>query len=288
MEKSETKSFKNKLSKHIIITPSPAAKNSFFYIQETGFMKTDESASTQRQNPDSFLMVAVTDGKGELAFGNETYTVSKGEFFFIDCRKSHFYKSSEDDPWEILWINFNGATSQQYYEYFLSQNNNIFRPSAFDKIVEIITEIISINERKDSDAEILNSKYIVDLLTLVLTVNIERTQYDSVLKNKLAAVHSFIKEHFNEDISLEKLSSEFYISKFYLTREYKKIYGQTIFQHIITARINYGKELLRFSDKSVEEIAHLCGFNDQSYFARQFKKSENLTCFSYRKLWKDF
>ena len=288
MEKSETKSFKNKLSKHIIITPSPAAKSSFFYIQETGCMKTDEAASTQRQNLDSFLLVAVTSGKGELTFGNETYTVSKGECFFIDCRKSHFYKSSKNDPWELMWIHFNGATSQQYYEYFLSQSHNIFRPSAFDKIVSAITEIIRINERKDSYAEILTSKYIVDLLTLALTVNNDNTQYDSALKSKLAAVHGFIEEHFSEDISLEKLSSEFYISKFYLTREYKKIYGQTIFQHIITARINYGKELLRFSDKSVEEIAHLCGFNDQSYFARQFKKAENLTCFSYRKMWRDF
>lgn len=52
-------------------------------------------------------------------------------------------------------------------------------------------------------------------------------------------------------------------------------------------KINYAKHLLRFSDMSIEEIAHLCGFNDQSYFARQFKKSENMTCFAYRKKWRD-
>jgi AraC-like DNA-binding protein len=150
-----------------------------------------------------------------------------------------------------------------------------------------MTDIIDVNERKQPDAEIITSKYIVDLLTLALTVNISDQQYDSALKQKLAAVHNYIDDHFTEDLSLEKLSSQFYISKYYLTREYKRIYGKTIFQHIITARINYGKSLLRFSDKSVEEIAHLCGFNDQSYFARQFKKSENLTCFSYRKMWRD-
>ena len=70
-------------------------------------------------------------------------------------------------------------------------------------------------------------------------------------------------------------------------RENKKIYGKTIFQHIISCRINYGKHLLRFSDNSVEEIAHQCGFNDQSYFVRQFKKSENVTCFAYRRMWRN-
>ena len=127
----------------------------------------------------------------------------------------------------------------------------------------------------------------MDILTAALTSADSSQQYDSGLKEKLAMVHSYIEDHFSEDLSLEKLASEFYISKYYLTREYKKIYGKTIFQHIINARINYGKMLLRFSDRSIEEIAHLCGFNDQSYFARQFKKAENCTCFSYRKMWRD-
>lgn len=287
MESKDTHNFKNKLSKRIINTPGPAAKHAFFYIQETGCLKIEEAASTQRQNLDSFLFVAVVSGKGELTVGNETFTVTQGECFFIDCRISHYYKSSKTEPWELLWVHFNGSSSQQYYEFFLSQSKNVFRPPSFDRIVSAITEIINVNEYKNPNAEILTSKLIVDLLTLALTVNTDKNIYDTVLKQKLAAVHAYIDDHFNEELSLEKLSNEFYISKFYLTREYKKIYGKTIFQHIITSRINYGKQLLRFSDKSIEEIAHQCGFNDQSYFARQFKKAENLTCFAYRKMWRD-
>ena len=147
--------------------------------------------------------------------------------------------------------------------------------------------MISICEEDPPEAEVLISGGIVDILTIALTSNSSQQQYDTALRQKLAAVHTYIDDHFSEQLSLEKISSQFYISKFYLTREYKKIYGMTIFQHIITARINYGKKLLRFSDRSVDEIAHMCGFNDQSYFARQFKKAENITCFSYRKMWRD-
>lgn len=287
MEQNNTVKFKNKLSKRIISTPGPAAKHTFFYMQETGCLKSDDCASTQRQDLDSFLFAAVISGSGALTYDRETFSVSKGECFFIDCRTSHFYKSSEDDPWELLWVHFNGSTSEQYYDYFLSQSKNVFRPSSFDRIVSAITEIIGVNEFRDANTEIITSKLIVELLTLALTVSTETKYHDSALSQKLASVHDFIDRHFNEELTLEKLSAQFYISKFYLTREYKKIYGMTIFQHIITARINYGKNLLRFSDKSVEEIAHLCGFNDQSYFARQFKKAENLTCFAYRKMWRD-
>ena len=281
------KKFRNKLSKRIISTPTPAAKSAFFYIQEAGCTMKEDAYAVNRRELDLFLIGAVVSGRGELTVDGENLTLVKGDCFFIDCRRPHSYKSSDSEPWELMWIHFNGSTSQQYYDFFASNSKNIFRPPFFDKVVSDISKIIELHEKNEQNAELFTSKYIVDLLTISLTVNNSEQQYDSALKQKLAAVNSYIEDHFTEDISLEKLSSEFYISKYYLTREYKHIYGKTIFQHIITARINYGKKLLRFSDKSVEEIAHLCGFNDQSYFARQFKKSENLTCFSYRKMWRD-
>ncbi|MDO4863621.1 MAG: AraC family transcriptional regulator [Ruminococcus sp.] len=287
MEHPESMNFKSKFSRRIINTPGPAAKSAFFYMQETGVIKPEDAPATHRRDLDSFLIVAVASGSGELEYDGHVYPLKKGDCFFIDCRVSHFYKSSADDPWELLWVHFNGATSRQYHDYFIGQSEVVFRPAIFDRFASVITEMIEVNAAKKPEAEILTSRLIVELLTLSLTVNSSASQYDTALKQKLAAVNSYIEDHFSEDLSLEKLSSEFYISKFYLTREYKKIYGKTIFQHIISCRINYGKHLLRFSDRSVEEISHLCGFNDQSYFARQFKKAENLTCFAYRKKWRD-
>ncbi|MBE6865188.1 MAG: AraC family transcriptional regulator [Ruminococcus flavefaciens] len=287
MDKQNSQPFRNKLSKRIICTPSPAAKDTFFYVQEAANIKPDDSDCNQPQNLDSFLFAAVVSGKGELLIGGDSFSLNKGDCFMIDCHTPYRFKSSVKDPWELLWIYFNGSTSQQYYNYFISHSKNVFTPSSFDKISYAVMEILSLNELNDPNAEALTSQHIVELLTIALTANSSKQKYDSALKQKLSSVHNYINEHFAEDISLEMLSSEFYISKFYLTREYKRIFGMTIFQHIITARINYGKKLLRFSDKSVEEIAHMCGFNDQSYFARQFKKAENLTCFAYRKKWRD-
>ena len=87
--------------------------------------------------------------------------------------------------------------------------------------------------------------------------------------------------------AMDELAQRFDISKYYLTREFKRAYGETIFQHIIGLRINYAKRLLRFTDKSVEEISVLCGFKDQSYFSKQFKKAENVTCLAFRHRWRD-
>lgn len=287
MEISESKSGRKKQTKRLICTPSPNAKNAFFYIQEAGCMRTSDTSAAQHENLDTLLFAAVSEGQGELSYGGETYSLSKGDCFFIDCRAPHYYKCSGRAPWELMWIHFSGSTSHQYYETFIAQSRNVFTPASFDKVIAALSGIVAVNEENAPDAEIITSKLIVELLTEALVSGIQEKQYDTALRQKLSAIHRYVSENFREDISLERLSSEFYISKFYLTREYKKIYGMTIFQHLINARINHGKQLLRFSDRSVEEIAHLCGFNDQSYFARQFKKSENITCFAYRKKWRD-
>lgn len=275
------------ISKRIICTPSSAAKRAFFYAQETGIIKKTDFIETNRHDLDSWMYAAVLEGKGRLSCGDNSYSLEKGDCFLIDCRIPHNYKSSESDPWELMWIHFSGATSKQYYENFTAKSRNVFHPIAFENVTSALSEIINCNEQKDPNAEVLTSGLIVQLLTAALTSACAAEQADSALKQKLKAVNIFIEEHFKEDLTLERLSTEFYISKYYLSREYKKIYGRTIFQHIITCRINYGKYLLRFSDNSVEEIAHKCGFNDQSYFVRQFKKAENLTCFAYRRMWRE-
>lgn len=287
MEKAR-QNFINSESSVIIRTPDATAKNTFFYVQETGrIMPEDAGSAVCRQNVDSFLIAAVIRGRGELSAGDEKTPLVQGDCLFIDCRQSFVCKSSESEPWEIIWVYFNGCTSKQYHELFSASAGSVFRPVYFDKAVSAISEINSLCREEAINSDILCSKLIMELLTLSLISDAAEEQYDSGLRRKLAMVNSYIDDHFSEDLSLEKLSSEFYISKFYLTREYKKIYGRTIFQHIINVRINHGKKLLRFTDQSIEEIAHQCGFNDQSYFARQFKKAENLTCFSYRKKWRE-
>ncbi len=271
----------------VICTPSATAKKTFFYLQEAGRLRTGEQHATARQNLKSYLFVVVMEGMGTLEYEDEIHQVTKGECFFIDCRRPHSYRSSVDTPWELLWTHFDGCTSDQYYELFSAQSGPVFRPFSTVKFVTIIQEILRLHHERHADTEILTSHQLNALLTMLLTVhNIDR-EGETALHEKLKAVLAYVDSNFCEELSLDALSRQFFISKYYLTREFKKAYGETIFQHIISMRINYAKRLLRFTDKSIDEISELCGFHDQSYFTKQFKKAESVTCLAYRKNWRD-
>lgn len=55
----------------------------------------------------------------------------------------------------------------------------------------------------------------------------------------------------------------------------------------ILLRINRAKILLTKTDKSITQIAAECGYDDFTYFSRQFKKSTNMTPRDYRKEYAD-
>lgn len=207
--------------------------------------------------------------------------------FFIDCRVPHIYRSDDEKPWELTWVYFNGCTTEEYYKLFSAQLPPVFHPVTTTKLVSVVQEMMRLNAETYADTEILTSGLLMNLLTMLLTIHNISEESDTALQSKLKTVLAYIDANFTMDITLDELSHRFYISKYYLTREFKRAYGETIFQHIIGLRINYAKRLLRFTDKSVEEISDLCGFNDQSYFSKQFKKAENTTCLAFRRKWRE-
>ena len=277
----------NPLDSRILKTPSAIARRAFFYLQECGHLKAGNEHHTSRQNLQSFLFAVILDGKGSLNYEGQIRPLNSGDCFFIVCRTAHSYQSDPQQPWELLWVHFNGCTTEEYYKLFSAQLPPVFHPVSTVKFVSLLQELMRLNAETYADTEILTSGLLMNLLTALLTVNSITEETDSALQVKLKTVLAHIDANFTSDIRLDDLAKRFDISKYYLTREFKRAYGETIFQHIIGLRINYAKRLLRFTDKSVEEISSLCGFNDQSYFSKQFKKAENVTCLAFRRRWRD-
>ncbi|MCI7803563.1 MAG: AraC family transcriptional regulator [Oscillospiraceae bacterium] len=263
-------------------TPSAIAADNLLYVQEVGCLPAELASETQQRQIDSYLVFFVLKGQGYLKYDGIEYRVSEGRGVFIDCHTEHSFRCDPDDPWEVLWLHFNGNSAPYYYRLFQKKGFCIFLPQNIKDFVSVIYETIANNAHKTNDTEIINSKLITDILTMILSnpgIHGPSDDYSYQMKS----VKEYIDSHFTESINLDELSEAFYINKYYLTREFKKEYGETIFQHIINRRIEYAKNLLSSTDKTIEEISLLSGFNDQSYFSRQFKKMVGVSSLNYRK-----
>ena len=272
-------------SRRIIPTPSSFARSAFYYVQETGYLKLKESHMAKRKNLDSYLIVLVLSGKGTLMYDNRLYELSEGSCFFIDCKIPYYHQSSPEEPWELLWVHFNGSASQAHYEYFYAHCAPAFRPACFEELKNKILGLAEVGQRTDLQAEIHASRILTEILSLLLLFLTGTENARDSRHQKMAEVRAYLDEHFTEKFSLDQLSEQFFISKYHLSREFKTCHGITLNAYVIARRISLAKRLLRFSDYTLEEIARQCGFYDASYFNKQFQKSEGLTATEFRSKW---
>ncbi len=272
-------------TRRVINTPAPFTRANFFYIQEAGYLKSLKPHLSRRSGLKSYLFLIVLSGSGEVTYCGDTVPANAGDCFFLDCEREYTHISSENNPWELMWIHFYGPQAKAYYTYFREQQAWHFHTNHLSELTSAIQSVIRYHEEPTDHTDLLTAQQIVNILTLICTEATENETSDSALNDKLKSILHYLDEHYTENISLDSLAEQFYISKYYLSRQFKKEYGTTIIQYILTKKITNAKELLRYSNSSIEEIARLCGIDDASYFNKVFKKMEGCTASEYRKRW---
>ncbi|MBP5198313.1 MAG: response regulator [Lachnospiraceae bacterium] len=102
-------------------------------------------------------------------------------------------------------------------------------------------------------------------------------------KNELVKrVDECIKQHYKEELTLQFISDELYLSSSYVSRAYKKLTGINITEKITMYRVGKAKELLENGSLKIYEVAANVGFKDPAYFTNVFIKYTNMNPSEYR------
>lgn len=108
--------------------------------------------------------------------------------------------------------------------------------------------------------------------------NREKSEIESVRK-----IIDYISENYKNPITLADLAKLVNLSETGMSRLFRNITGMSCIDYVIDYRLSRAMSMLRFSDKSIIEIAYDTGFNNISYFNRTFKKHFNQTPSECRK-----
>ena len=93
---------------------------------------------------------------------------------------------------------------------------------------------------------------------------------------------SFMEEHFGEPLTLEEIRRQANMNLNYFCEAFQHEIGTSPWNYLLRLRLDRVKRMLIDSDRPIAEIADTCGFCDQSYMSRLFRKYEAVTPRRYR------
>jgi len=106
--------------------------------------------------------------------------------------------------------------------------------------------------------------------------------FDERGNKKMTDVYSYIRENYNKQITLDRVSRIAKMSPFAFSRYFKKNCGAGFIEYLNRVRMNKACHLLRETEYQIHDIAANCGFLSISNFNKQFRKTEGLSPRDYR------
>lgn len=107
-------------------------------------------------------------------------------------------------------------------------------------------------------------------------------QEDSDAQLIMDQVKEYVERHHAENLTLEMVAAQFFMSKFQLSRMFKRQYGVTYQDYIIQVRMHDAEVLLETTSMKVYEISKKVGFEDAGYFSSAFKHYHGVNPREYR------
>lgn len=232
-------------------------------------------------------IVILIDGDLTYYIEGKAYILKPWDILFVNKNEIHKPVVNPNKYYEriVIWLNpdFMAKYAQgnnnllKCFEVAIKNNYNLLRLNmkSIDIIKNLIQDIQNCNNSNEFGSEILKESLFVQLMVLMnrLFLNsdknrdIEDIQYDKTIEGVL----NYINSNLENDLSIDTIASEFFISKYYLMRKFKNQIGSSINNYVVQKRLILARSLIS-DGLSMSSVCSRCGFNDYSSFVRAFKK----------------
>ena len=125
-------------------------------------------------------------------------------------------------------------------------------------------------------------KRLHDEMVMDYAEKMRRYHHSNTNSKHINACKEYIYAHIKERITIEDLADALGVSSSYLSRLFKKETGVSVSAYIRNRKIDMAKNLLRFSNDSMIDIANRLSFSSQSHFIQQFREVVGMTPKKYR------
>ncbi|NAY92481.1 helix-turn-helix domain-containing protein [Muricauda sp. JGD-17] len=243
-----------------------------------------------------YELVYVKNGTGQLNIGPKKIPYTNGVLVFLAGNIPHgdFGNKDHDDNLEIVI---------QFGKDFFEEKLKVFPEfSEIQKLVKKSEQVLIFDKQthqmvwKDfqSFREIDSTQRLIKLLSILFQLskgggytplfeNLPMDNYRKEEIERLEEIFEYINKNHDGKVSVEVISSQLGLTPNSFSRFFKKMTQRRFLDFVNEFRTSKAVEFFNGGETTITGVMYQCGFNDPSYFSKQFKKYQGCTPSQYLK-----
>lgn len=239
------------------------------------------------------------DGARRYYIDDGAYLVNAGNLVLIGPDGVHKTGSVDNSAHTRYVMNF----SREYLDPLAATMPDVDLFSCFETGVHVLNilprnqpmvegVLSRIYERRTDKSGIAQALRRVQLAELLLYLGeyaaSAAAQSEPRIVNKTVdEIQSYISTHYREDLSLNSIAAQFYMSPYYISRLFKRTTNLSLVEYTNSVRVMAAKNLLERTQLRIPFVAEQAGFSTTAHFNRVFKESTGLSPQQYRKYYQN-
>lgn len=231
-----------------------------------------------------YLIHYILSGKGIFKSNQQTYNLHAGQGFFIEPNNQTVYSSDIDDPWQYVWVSFNGRQAKLIADSLgLSAGNPIFSctPENGERLKSCVLQMLEKNNFSLSD---IYYRWGLFYKFISILADAQKEFMPKVDVNTYVShMMNYINHHIDENITVQDVADYVKLARSYATTMFTKEVGMTPKDYIQNCRLTKARNLLESSSLTIAEIAYSCGYAKSESLVKAFSKRYDISPGDYRK-----
>ena len=251
---------------------------------------------------DTCVLILVKEGTLYITSEDVQYEVSANQYILLNAGEEHYGSAPSTGKLSYSWVHFclpekaasmaedkRLAAFMQETKQTAGSDNNIYiiqekgEISDAGKVPLLFFQLLNLSQQETY------MDCIADYTLSLLVLEISQEFYDrhnnreQNIPPSVVKIMDWIRVNYDKPLTVASIAGEFDYHPDYLSTLFRRTTHTSLIYFINKTRIDVSKSLIINYDVSVREAAYSCGFSDEKYFMKTFKKLENLTPTQYRK-----
>lgn len=236
---------------------------------------------------DATLLCYTLLGEGEVVADGRGIKCRKYDCVWLDCSRRAHYRASPGQSWECAFVRVHGCMDSHLFAETCRRmrEDGVIQLTfgAGTRFRSLIWQLLSTRTEACPDPDSVFAHLLLSLFMEVDLAVVSSSAKQLIVPDIIVAIQAYLDRNYSRSISLDDLARTFNISKYHMSREFKRYVGKSPNDYLIGIRLDHAKSMLVDSRRSIAEIAQLVGIPNTNHFLYLFKSREGLTPSAFRK-----